>query len=321
MATLANTKVTTGAIGNREELGDKISRIYASQLPFMVSGGKGKAKTIAPDWLTEDVRAPALGNAGLEGDTANITAPSQRVRVGNKTQIFREGGSVSGTQEVVDKAGVASEFARQKLIKGLAVSLDKEATYCSAQASGDEVPATTGRLMGGVQAWVDNNSDRGATGADGGYTGGLVTAPTTGTNRVFAESQLKAVLKSMFENGAVGDKRALMAADLKEKFSEFTGISSIRTEVRGRNKAVIHAAADVYVSDFGDVTAMAHQFALAEECLVYMPSTVSVLTLRPTKSSGLSKNGDSQEFQIVGEETLKIANTKQIGIVADITAA
>ena len=320
MATLANTKVTADATGNREQLDDKISRIYAAMMPFTASAGKGKATAINPNWLTETVRAPTLTNAGLEGDTANITAPSNRVRVQGKTQIFREGGSVSGTQEAVDKAGVASEFARQKLIKGLALGLDRELTYVSSQASADEVAATTGRKTGGVLSWVDTNSSRGVGGADGGYSSGDTTAPTTGTNRTFTETLFKVVLKSMFDNGAVGNKTALMASGLKETASTFTGISDIRTQVSGRNKAIIHAAADVYVSDFGDVSMMAVQHGLAEECLIYKPSTVSKLTLRATKSSPLANVGDSKEFEIVGEDALKIANSKEIGVVADITA-
>jgi len=320
MATLANTKVTADATGNREQLDDKISRIYASSMPFTASAGKGKATAVTPNWLTETVRSPTLNNAGLEGDTASISAESNRVRVQAKTQIFREGGSVSGSQEAVNKAGVASEFARQKLIKGLALGLDRELTYISGQASADEVAGTSGRKTGGVLAWIDTNSSRGVGGSDGGYSSGDVAAPTTGTDRTFTETLFKAVLKTMFTNGAVGDKRALMAADLKETASTFTGISSIRTEVSGRNKAVIHGAADVYVSDFGNITMMAVQHGLVDDCLIYKPSTVTKLTLRPTRSSGLAKNGDSQEFEIVGEDALKIGNSKEIGTVADLNA-
>ena len=320
MATLANTKVTADATGNREQLDDKISRIYAAMMPFVASCGKGKATSTGPEWLTETVRSPVLTNFGLEGDTATISAESNRVRVGAKTQIFREGGSVSGTQEAVDKAGVASEFARQKLIKGLALGLDREFTYVSQQASAAEVGGSAGRKMGGVLSWVDTNSNRGVGGSDGGFSSGNTTAVTTGTNRTFTETIFKDVLKSMFDNGAIGNKTALMASDLKVTASSFTGISSIRSPISGRNKAVIHAAADIYISDFGDITMLAVQHGLDEECLIYKPSTVTKLTLRATKSSGLAKNGDSQEFEIVGEDTLKVGNTKEIGVAADLNA-
>lgn len=323
MAVPGGIVTTSAAVGNREDLSDLIKRIYADEMPLQNMAGSRKAKAVDHDWLTADIRAGVLTNSQPEGATARTSSGKVRSRYRNKCQIFDEYISVSGTQEAVNKAGVKSEYAEQKKLKMIEVGLDKEAVYCSAQQFRDQVgtAAGEGRRASGIQCWVTQaaNTDRGVGGADGAIDGnGYATAPTAGTNRTFAESQLKAVLLGMYTNGAGGNKTALMGAALKDAASTFTGTVPLRQMVTESNVAV-NSSIDYYRGNYGRIKVRAHQSQLPNECLIIADDIVEIATLRPTKSGKLAKNGDSMEAQIVGEETLVIKNTKGLGGVFDIT--
>lgn len=326
MTVPAQTKTTPQAIGNREDLHDSITRIYADEMPFLAAIGKSKAKSVDHEWLTADIRAGVLGNARPEGADSEATQAKLRVRLKNKCQIFGEGGTVSGTQQAVNKAGIRSELQEQVTLKAKEVMLDKEITYLSNQQYRDQVGtnAGDGRYASGIQCWatVAGNSSRGAGGVDAVINNQFAESATAGTQRAFTEQQLKDVLRGMYKNGCVGDKSALMGAELKEQASAFAGISEIRTNTGGQNKGKLNisAAADGYVSDFGFVMMQPHQSALVNECLVYKPSYVQVAALRPTRRGKLARTGDTLKFDIIGEETLKVKNPKAIGIIADLAA-
>lgn len=326
MAVLANTKVTASAIGNREDLSDKIVRIYADEMPLQAMAKTSKAKAVDHDWLTADIRQGVVGNAMPEGFRAELSVPKTRVRLRNKCQIATEGGSVSRTQEATDKAGVKSEYKEQKKLKLMEYNLDIEATICSAQQFRDQVGtnAGDGRLMSGIQCFMSTagNSSRGAGGLDPTYdANGYAQAPTAGTNRVFNEQQLKDVLLGMYKNGAGGNKVALMGPELKVGASGFAGLAEHRVNIPSASKTYVVAAVDEYVSDFGKVGLMAHQSQLPNECLVVQSRVIEIAKLRPTTTKPLPVAGSSREFFVDGECTLKITNPKGIGIIADVTAA
>ena len=326
MAVLAQTKTTSDAIGNREDLSDKIVRIYADEMPMQAMAKTVKAKAVDHDWLTTDIRKGVLGNAQPEGFRATQTAAKLRKRLRNKCQIPTEGGSVSATQEATDKAGIKSEYKEQKRLKLTEYNLDIEATICSAQQFRDQVGTADGegRLMSGIQCFVsqDGNTSRGDGGLDPTYdANGYAQAPTAGTNRTFTEQQLKDVLLGMYQNGAGGNKVAMMGAELKVAASGFTGLAEHRVNVPSAKATYVIAAVDEYVSDFGNVGLMAHQSELANECLVVQSKVIQIAKLRPTTTKPLPIAGSSREFFVDGECTLKITNPKGLGIIADVNAA
>lgn len=324
MAVDPQTAVTQTSVGNREDLSDLIVRRYADEMPVQALASKKKAKAVDHDWLVADIRKGVLGNAQPEGATARRTAAKKRKRLRNKCQIFTEGGSVSKTQEAVDSAGVSSEMREQRKMKLIEIGLDKEITYCSAQEFREEIGTDVGegRMCSGIQcfATTPNHSSRGVGGADGTIdSNGYSTAPTAGTNRLFTENMLKDVNREMYKNGVGGSKTALMGAEQKEVFGGFVGLAPHRRPITGHSRAVIIAAADVYVSHHGTITAMAHQSAFENECMVLSDKIVHISVLRKTKRQKLSETGDSDEFALCGEETLCVSNPKGIGIIADLS--
>lgn len=317
MAAPSNTTTTLVSIGNREDLENVIYRVVAEETPFVSNIGKDKATATYHEWQTETLRAPAA-NAALEGDdVSTLNAPNLTTRVGNRCQIFTESGGVSMTQEEVNKAGRDSELARQKLLKGKEVARDIELRFIGNNASNVESGATPRRSAGAL-AWLTSNVSRGAGGSSGGFSGGTVSAATNGTQRAFTEALVKSVLATAFSNGA-RLSQAYMGPTHKQQFSAFTGIADIRADVSGKRQATIYGAADVYVSDFGDLTLIPHPYGLTRDCLIIDPDMFAVGTLRPMKTTPLAKSGDNERFLMTAEKTLICRNERGAAVVADLT--
>ncbi len=317
MAAPSNTIQSLNNIGIREDLQDVIYRVAPEETPFISNIGKSNAKQVFHEWQTEDLAAPNADNERLEGsDAGTLGAGNFTTRVGNYCQIFQKSGVIAGTQEASDLAGRASEVARQKTLKGLELRRDMEAAFVANRASRQEA-STDARRVGGASAWMTSNTSNGAGGSNGGFSAGIVAAATPGTDRNFTEDLVKSVMLSAFQSGG-RPSMALMGAALKQKFSAFAGIADIRVNTARTSQASIVGAAEVYVSDFGNLTLVAHPYALAKECLLIDRTHWSVATLRPIFSQELAKTGDNYRFEIIGEATLCAKNQKSSGAIRAI---
>ncbi len=317
MALPTNTQATYDTIGVREDLENKIYKVAANKTPFTNSIGSTPVQQPYHEWETYTQRAAAT-NAAEQGDDTTATASEQPARVGNRTQIFKEAGTVSGTVTATNIAGQAAAMAWQDVQEADIRATDIEVALLANQASVAAAGGTAPKL-GGVQAWLTSNVSRGSGGSSGGFSGGTVAAATNGTQRTFTEDLLKTVLASAFSNGAPNLRMAFMGASHKQIASSFTGIADIRTEVKGQNQATIIAGADVYVSDFGQITFVPVQYGLTRACVIIDPEMLAVGTLRPMKTEPLAKTGDNMKFQIVAEKTLVMRNQRANAIVADLT--
>jgi len=316
MAAPANLVTTLNTVGQREDLEDVIYRVAPEKTPFISSIGKVKVKARYHEWQVEDLATPNPENAKLEGDEATLEAGNQPQRVGNYCQIFSKTVGVSRTDDVVDLAGRDKESTRQTVIKGIEIRRDMEAAFLQNRASQNESGANP-RKAAGALAWLTTNVSRGAGGANGGFSAGIVAAATNGTQRTFTEALFKTVMALSFTNGA-SPSIAMVGATTKQQFSAFTGIASIRADVKGRNQATIISGADYYVSDFGTVAIVPHPYALSRDCFVYDPDYWAVGTLDGFQKSELAKTGDSTKWLMTHEATLVAKNQKSSGVVADL---
>lgn len=281
MAAPTNTETTLTAKGLREDLSNLIFRVAAEQTPFLDSIGRAKSKGIYHEWQTEALANADPTNAALEGnDVGTLGAPNRTARVGNRCQILTKDGAVSGTMEAVDKAGRASEMARQKLLKGKEAMRDLEARSIGNFASVAESGGTS-RKLGGALAWLTTNVSRGSGGSNGGFDGtSTVAAATDGTQRPLTEAQLKTVMALAFANGATPSV-AFMGGTHKQQMSAFTGIADIRVDASGKKQATIMGAADIYQSDFGPIAFKPHPYGLTRDVLVADPDMWALAMLRP----------------------------------------
>ena len=316
MAQPTNTFDSYDSIGTREDLSAVIHNLSPTQTPFLSMAGRAKAKNTLHEWQT-DALASAGQNAVVEGDDAVLDAVSPTVRVGNYTQISDKTIVVSGTQEATDKAGRKSELSYQVAKKAKELKRDIEFILTGNQASlaGN---STTARKTGSVEAWIATNVSKAGDGTTGGYGAGVVAARTDGTQRAFTEALLKTVIQSCWANG--GDPSTVIVGPKnKAVASGFAGIATQYRENKGTTQATIVAAADVYVSDFGEHKIVPSRFSRDRSALVLDMEYWAVAYLRPFQTVDLAKTGDSEKKQILAEYALVAKQEASSGIVADLT--
>jgi len=199
------------------------------------------------------------------------------------------------------------------------VKRDIEVTLLSNQTATNG-NSSTARKLGGLQAWLATNGDFGV-GGSGGSLG--TTARTNGTNRTFTETELKTVIKEVYQSG--GNPKVLMVnPGHKQTVSAFAGIAAQRYMAPSNEPTTIIGAADVYLSDFGTVSVVPNRFMTStntgdEVAFVVDPDMAAVAYLRPFQTNELAKTGDAEMTQLLAELTLEVKNEAAHGIIADIT--
>ncbi len=320
MTIQTNAFNTFGAIGNREDLTNVIYNISPTETPYMTSIGKSKAKAVKHEWQLDTLATAVTTNAQLEGDVVTGSSSATTTRLSNICQISSKDVVVTGTQEVVDKAGRNSEIAYQMAKRGKELKRDMESVLTSNQAGVTGATATARKLRG-MEAWIRTNTNRETTATSGGTKGKSATANGT-TNaavdatiqRAFTETLLKKVLAQVYATG--GDPSIVMVGPHnKQTFSTFAGRSSARQTIAAD---AIQGAADMYASDFGDLKVIPNRFSRERTATIFDPEYAAVAFLRPIFTYDLAKTGDSIRKDMRVEYTLEMRNEGAYGVVADL---
>jgi len=169
--------------------------------------------------------------------------------------------------------------------------------------------------MASLLSWITTNSSVGSGGADPTTIG--VSTRSDGTQRTFTEALLKTVVASVFDSGGMPSVLMVGSAG-KQKVSSFAGIGATRLNVTGAKPSTIIGAADIYVSDFGNMSVVPNRFMRTRDALILDPEYAAVAYLRPFQTNELAKAGDSDKTQILVECTLEVKNEAAHGIVADL---
>ena len=311
------------AIGQREDLSDVIYNISPTDTPIMSSIGKTKATAVNHEWQTDSLAAATTANALVEGADATSATMSPTTRLGNLTQIVGKTVQVSGTLESVDKAGRKSEKAYQLAKASSEIKRDIETIITANQAQVAGNGTNTARKMSSLLSFIKTNTSFGSgtttTGADP-TTIGVSARVDADTTRTFTEAMLKEVVREVFASG--GTPSVLMVSPaLKQTVSGFTGLAATRYQAPVSGQATILAGADIYQSDFGQISIVPNRFMRSRDALVLDPEYAALAYLRPFQTIELAKAGDSDKTQILAELTLEVRNEAAHGGVFDLNAA
>jgi hypothetical protein len=317
MAIVANTFLAFNAKGIREELSNVISNISPEETPFQSNVGTESVSNAFFEWQTDSLAAAATTAIISGDDVASFDATAATARLGNYTHIRRRTMVVEDRLEFVDKAGRDSEVAYQLAKRGKELKRDIEATLLrnSARNAGN---STTAPETAGLPAWLKTNTSKGAApGAD--PTGDGTDARTDGVQRAFTETLLKDVMQKAWTAG--GNPSILMVGPYnKTVASGFAGIAE--TRVAGNDSpTTIIGAADIYVSDFGNVSFVPNRFQRERDAFLLDPEYASVCYLRPIQQIELAKTGDAEKRMVIAEFGLKVLNEAAHGIIADLNTA
>lgn len=305
-----------------EDVLDAIFNADQTKTPILSEAKRGKAMQNYHEWMRDDYDAPNKDNAALDGDDASRQALGVPDRVANYCQIFTKAYGVSGRAEAVKKlGGVKSALAYHRAKKTIEIKRDLESRIVSSEAavagSGSVAPE-----LGALGVLIYTNAIHGVGGSTTAHTSGApTTAPVAGTPRAFTEELVKDACQAAFTQVGKAPEAVYLSPAHKRKFSAFTGIAGIRKEVTGRKQATIVGAADIYVSDFGDMEIVPHYMMVGSTTVFGLDlDNVQVDFLRAFQTFDLAKTGDSTSEETLADVTLVTPVEKCHWKIADLTA-
>lgn len=316
----ANTLLTGSVVKLKEDVEDYVYNFSPDDAPLVSAIKRDKVHNVYFEWERDTYRAPNPANATIEGADASYGAIAQPGLLNNRTQIFQDAFSVSGTAEAVGKYGRKSEIDRIKVKRMVELKRDQEAAYLAGGAAVAGSGATAARTRG-LYGFASLASTAGT--APNPLTN---TAPVDGTDRALTEQMLKDGLQSVFTNGGRGDAVYASPAH-KVKISTFTGNVQRTNEVGSKGPATLNAAFDFYRSDFGvhkivpnRVQAVAGK-GLNDTVYIVDHDKLKNAQLRSFESEELAKTGDATNWQVRTETGLKVLDERTIYMITDILAA
>ena len=309
----------------REDLSDVITMISPYDTPFFSMLQSVAATSTKHEWIRDSLTTVDAGGA-LEGDQFSGATLADPTRANNHTQILRKDFAVTGTNEAVTHAGMASQFSYQmmKALRELARNTE-QALLCQKDAGTPAGSTTAARTMNGlyheildadVAVTADNFLFDVSATTDG--TG----APGTATALALTEAKFNTLLQRMWTAGVAPDT-ILASPAAKKDITAYAGSSIARFNV-GKNDLVSNVMR--YESDFGTVDVILERFGPTGHATTANGATGLIVgaagsktafalerqhlrkaTLRPTVAERLPKSGDSERGMVLHELTLEVA--------------
>jgi hypothetical protein len=186
----------------------------------------------------------------------------------------------------------------------------------------------TNRKLGGLRAWLASNDDLGGGGSSGGFNSStsVVDAATNGTQRAFTKALLDATILSTYNAG--GSPTVLMTSPyVKTVFSTFlddANIVPLRVNANATGKNTLIASAEIYHSDFGNVSVMPNRqmaragATIARNAFLIDTDMVKMGVFRDVAIHEPSKTGDAEKRVLNTEYTLLVQNEAAHGVIADL---
>lgn len=323
MAIIANTYLTYDIKGAREDLSDLIANIAPEDTPVLSASRKGTVKNTKYEWQRDTLAAPASNSALRGDDIAAFPALVATVRMSNRTQIMRKLILVEDGLEVISKAGRESELGYQTALKSAELKRDQELALVGsltqvATPGSSGVAPLFGNLLAMVGSIDGGNVDMGATGTNPTDAIDFTDARNDGTQRVFAEANLKTVLSGVYTKG--GNPDTIMVGPVqKGVVSGFAGIATKTYNQDAKKPAAIIGAADTYVGDFGVYSVIPNRFQRNRDAWVLDFDAIRVVSFRAYRVVELAKTGDATKRMLLTEFGLKLDHEQRLGLVADLS--
>ena len=322
----------------REDVMNKIWDISKIPLPFTNMIGKGSAKNAYKEWTTDELAAPDVANAVVDGADASGNDTETGERVGNHHQTSDKVVRVSYRADASDTIGRAKELGYQLSRRQQELRRDVEAIALLNQASiADNGDAVAGKV-GGLPTWMRTNTVNLTTPVGFNNTTGVTTVPTATTDGItLTEASIRDVVESIYQEG--GDPTVLMSVPgVIRKISEYLFTSSARVATlmadqgKSSEKATALGSVNVFVTDFGALRLVPNRLQQLYDALYANPSLTAdfadVFILDPAylqmcylygyRTDVLAKTGLAENRQMAVDWSLIVNTEKAHGIIASV---
>lgn len=321
----------------REDVMNKIWDISRIPLPFTDMVGTGSAKNEYKEWTTDELAAPDVTNAVIDGSDATGNNTATGARVGNHHQISDKVVRVSYRADASDTIGRAKELSYQLMRRQQELRRDVEAIALENQASLADTGSAAGKV-GGLPTWLVTNYTPRSGGAVGGFDKGAggttVTTVFTAATAVAAltETMVRDEVQSAYNEGGNPTKMMTIPAIVR-KFSEYLFTSSARVATlmsdqgKSSEKATALGSVNVFVTDFGTLDLIPNRLMQLQDtagtddsAIVFIldPEYLSLCYLKGYRTDTLAKTGLAENRQMSVDWSLIVNTEKAHAMITDI---
>jgi hypothetical protein len=266
---------------------------------------RGYGSTTAED-LSNGLVLNILGNAALEGGDKPTARFTNRVRLGNYTQIFTAAVEVSGSDLAARQIGLADEldYQKQERLRELLRDLENTVINGGSPASNPQGSASVRRSLKGILQHITTNAIN--TG-DGGFPSGLD----------LDEEKLNYALRQIWESSSANVDLIVVNGYQKRQINSF--VSSNRAF--GPSDKTYSDMVSLYESDFGLCRIVVSRWVPQDTVLLLDSSRISIVPLagRSFHFKPLAAGGDYECGQLIGEYTLELRNQEAHGCIRGLS--
>lgn len=262
-------------------IGDELLVVSAvSGNDLTVSRGYGDSSAAA---ASDGAKITILGTLPVEGADPVSGVNFQRVSKYNMTQIYQDELEVTRSEEKAAKYGVSSEIAYQggKRLKEAAIKLEQNIILGSRY----EDTGAKKRSMGGLDYFITSNVD----------------AATTSLTMTKINDQMQ----NSFNAG--GNVSLLVVGGAQKRVINGFDADDIRFS---QDENIRGAVVDFLDTDFGRVYVMLNRWVPTNMLFGLEPQYINLVWFDRWFMEALAKTGDRQQYQLIGECSMKVKNEK-----------
>jgi hypothetical protein len=298
------TLTSVNKIGERETLAEVIQRVDSDETPIYSAAQKRTNSGIFAEFLVQELASAATDNHRNEGASMTDTGVTALSRFGNYHQISTRGFVISGTVEVVDKAGIESEVAYQTVLAGLDLRKDIEKSIGDTNVARS---ASEPRKSASLITWitnVDKPSDMAAATGDGSDVADL-----TGTAAALTLAKIDNAMQLAWTDG--GNPRLLVAsatnrANISDLTQSGTNLVTNQVNTTQSKPVAFQGAVSLLFNDFGQLEIIPSRFMSNDRIYLIDPDHVAVGAINGRNFVEQEETGvaDATKTQILCEWTL-----------------
>lgn len=326
---------TNGMI--REDVMDRIFDISKIPLPLTDMIGSTKHKNEYFEWTMDELAAPNVDNAAIDGADAGAAEGVTGERVGNHSQTPTKVIAVSHRADASDTIGRAKELAYRLTRANQEIRRDVEAICLNNQASVAGTSTAAG-ITGGLPSWLKTNVMKAdgtdGSGAAGGYdhATGLTVAATAPTAGALSFQGIKDAIQKVYEEG--GEVSVLMSTPSvisqisSFMFDETARVATLTADQgKSKDKATALSSVNVLVSDFGTVKLVPNRLQPkdptndSDYVFLLDPEYLSQSFLEGYRTDSLAKTGLSDKRMISCDFGLRVHTEKAHAMIVGVDAA
>ncbi len=252
-----NTYDRYSLVGAREDLIEKITLVNPTKTPFIsLLGTMAEVTNTLHEYQRDNLASIDVNNAAIDGNDATNKVITPTQRIANQCQIFEKTIGVSGRAETIKKAGRGSEMTWQKMKALAEMKRDQESVYVhQSQVATAGVSNTTAPRLGSFGVHVFTNASHGVGGSTVAHNSGAPTsAVVAGTLRTLTQALIETTMQNIYVNSGETPTTLMVTPSHKVVVSAIAGNAVNRYQVGKKEQGRIVTGADVFMSNFGEIT-------------------------------------------------------------------